>query len=76
MAACKTVGQLIERLKEFDENAELDIDISWYDRNNYNHAHRDIWLYQHNGIHLFAAELEKGIVTIANDDPRDIDVYK
>lgn len=73
---CKTVGQLIEKLKEFDENAELDIDVSWYDRNNYNHAHRDIWEHRHNGICLSVAELEEGIVTIANDDTGDIEVYE
>lgn len=76
MGACKTVGQLVEKLKQFDKNAELDIDVSWFDRNNYNHAHRDIWKHPKDGICLYVAEAENGIVTIANDDYADIEVYE
>lgn len=74
MAICRTVGELIERLNQCNLNAELDIDVSWYDRNNYNHAHRDIWQHPEHGISLDIIE-EDGIVTIFNNDCEDIAVY-
>ena len=70
----KTVGQLIEKLKEFDENSELDIDVSWYDRHNYNHAHRDIWSFPNSGIEVYVTE-DSGVVTIANENTKDIEIY-
>ena len=76
MNVLTTYVKNIEKLKQSDKNAELDIDVSWYDRNNYNHAHRDIWEHPKNGIYLYVEEVESGIVTIANDDSADIEVYE
>ena len=70
----RTVGELVEKLKEFDGNSELDIDVSWYDRQNYNHAHRDIWSFPNNGIEVCVTE-DNGIVTIANENTKDIELY-
>ena len=70
----KTVGQLIDCLEKYDKDCRLDICVSWYDRHNYNCAHRDFWDHP-KGIPLYVSE-EDGIVTIANDDAKDIYVYE
>lgn len=70
----KTVGDLIAKLQQFDPGMELDIDASWYDRNNYNHVHRDIWKNE-GGIELCVMENEPGIVQISNMNTEDVCLY-
>lgn len=71
----KTVGDLIKKLREFNPEAQLDIDVSWYDRHNYNHAHRDIWRCD-GGIELCVMEVENGIVQVSNMNTEDVCLYE
>lgn len=71
----KTVKDLIEKLQTFDPNMRLDVDCSWYDRSNYNHVHRDIWL-RKDGIELCVMETDPEIVCISNMNTEDMYVYE
>lgn len=70
-----TVKDLIEKLQQFNQDAMLDVDVSWYDRCNYNHVHRDIWL-RKDGIELCVMEDDPGIVCISNMNTEDICLYE
>lgn len=72
----KTVRDLIEQLQRFDPDSMLDVDVSWYDRHNYNHAHRDIWRHGDEGIELCVMEKEPGIVYISNMNTEDACLYE
>ena len=71
-----TVKELIEKLQKFNPDMMLDVDVSWYDRHNYNHAHRDIWSHKDNGIELCVMETGPGIVCISNMDTSDVCLYE
>ena len=72
----KTVKDLVEKLSQFDPGAQLDVYTSWYDRRNYNCAHRDIWKYGNRGIELYVCEEEPGIIKIANMNEEDVYMYE
>lgn len=71
-----TVRDLIEKLQQFPQEMMLDIDASWYDRHNYNHAHRDIWKHNNRGIELCVMESDPGIVCISNMETDDVCFYE
>lgn len=72
----QTVRDLIEKLQQFDPDLMLDVDVSWFDRHNYNHAHRDIWRRGNDGIELCVMENESGIVCISNMNTEDVCLYE
>lgn len=72
----QTVRDLIEKLQQFDPDMMLDVDVSWYERHNYNHAHRDIWRRGDDGIELCVMENEPGIVCISNMNTEDVCLYE
>lgn len=71
----RTVKDLIEKLQQFNQDAMLDVDVSWYDRHNYNHVHRDIWS-RKDGIELCVMEDDPGIVCISNMYTEDMYLYE
>ena len=75
MSSIQTVGQLIDCLKQYDPNAQLDIKVSWNDRNNYNYAHKDIWDHTGEGIEV-STYIEDGVVVIENSNAEDCCSYE
>lgn len=71
-----TVKDLIEKLQQFDPESKLDVDVSWYDRHNYNHAHRDIWKHGDNGIELCVMQSTPGVVCVSNMNTEDVCLYE
>ena len=69
-----TVKDLIDTLQQFNPHSQLDIHVSWYDGDESNHAHRDIWKHATDGIELDVSEND-GIVCISNVDPQDACLY-
>lgn len=69
----RTVRELIDCLSQFNPDAEIDVKVMWYDRNNFNVAHRNYdHVLAHRGIAVYCIA-EDGVVSIENAETDDIE---